>query len=73
MAANDKYNEMLSFLRAEIQGLRKGLRLPSYRALMKQFSCSQSTVDRVMDVLRAEVSEKLQEADLLGDVVDTVD
>lgn len=51
---NDPYNQLLSFLRSEIRGLRKGARLPSFRSLMGQFACSQATVNRVLDVLEEE-------------------
>ena len=34
MSTNDTYNQLISYLRTEIRGLRKGSRLPSFRTLM---------------------------------------
>jgi GntR family transcriptional regulator of arabinose operon len=54
MRENDTYNQLLSYLRTEIQDHKKGTRLPSYRSLMKEFKCSQGTVNRIMHILEEE-------------------
>ena len=51
---DETYNQLLTHLRGVIHDLRKGARIPSFRSLMKEFRCSQATVDRVLDVLTEE-------------------